>query len=64
MKHGTTPYLGLCSDGPLLVVYPDGIWYHHVNASLLERIVKTHLRGSEPLWEHVFHQLEAGASDA
>ncbi len=64
VKRGTTPCLGVCSGGPLLVVYPDGIWYHHVDAFLLERIVETHLRGGEPLWEHVFHRLEAEASDA
>jgi len=64
IKRGTTPCLGVCSGGPLLVVYPDGIWYHHVDADLLQRIVETHLHGGEPLWVHVFHRLEAGASDA
>jgi len=23
--------LGVCAGGPILVVYPDGTWYHHVD---------------------------------
>jgi cob(I)alamin adenosyltransferase len=29
--------LGVCAGGPILVVYPDGTWYHHVDDTLLER---------------------------
>lgn len=58
VKRGTTPCLGVCQGGPLLVVYPDGIWYHHVDAALLQRIVEEHLSEDEPLWEHAFHWLD------
>lgn len=59
VKRGATPCLGVCRGGPLLVVYPEGIWYHHVDAELLERIVKEHLRENRPVEEHVFHRLGA-----
>ena len=30
VKRGETPCLGVCSNGPIVVVYPDGIWYADV----------------------------------
>lgn len=51
--------LGVCSGGPIMAVYPDGIWYHHVDAALLERIVHEHLIGGQPVEERVFHRLAA-----
>ncbi len=51
------PCLGVCYNGPLLVVYPEGIWYHSVDESLLRRIVDEHLRQNRPVEEFVFHRL-------
>jgi (2Fe-2S) ferredoxin len=57
VKRGETPCLGVCSDGPIVVVYPDGVWYHHVTPQLLERIVVEHLRDGRVVEEAVFHRL-------
>jgi (2Fe-2S) ferredoxin len=57
VKRGVTPCLGVCYNGPLLVVYPDGIWYHHVDEALLDRIITEHLIDGRPVVEFVFHQL-------
>jgi (2Fe-2S) ferredoxin len=57
VKRGETPCLGVCSNGPILVVYPDGIWYSNVTPELLERIVVEHLKGGRPVAEAIFHRL-------
>ena len=35
--------LGRCGDGPMVTVYPDGVWYGGVDAADAERIVSSHL---------------------
>ena len=57
VKRGLTPCLGVCIGGPLLVVYPEGIWYHHVDEEVLDRIVEEHLIGGRPVEEYIFHRL-------
>jgi (2Fe-2S) ferredoxin len=57
VKRGETPCLGVCSNGPIVVVYPDGIWYANVTADLLERIVVEHLKNGRPVEEAIFHRL-------
>lgn len=58
VKRGTTPCLGVCSGGPIMVVYPEGIWYHHVDETLLNRIVSEHLQANHPIEAATFHQLK------
>lgn len=60
VKRGTTPCLGVCYNGPLVVVYPDGIWYHSVDEAVLDRIVQEHLYRSQPVEEYIFHRLNDG----
>lgn len=33
-----------CDDGPLLVVYPEGVWYTYVDESDLDEIITEHLQ--------------------
>jgi (2Fe-2S) ferredoxin len=56
VKRGETPCLGVCAGGPIVVVYPDAIWYAGVTAELLERIVVEHLKGGHVVEEAVFHR--------
>ena len=56
VKRGETPCLGVCG-GPIVVVYPEGVWYAGVTPALLERIVVEHLRDGRVVEEAVFHRL-------
>lgn len=55
--------LGVCAGGPILVVYPEGIWYHHVDLESLERIFHQHIVGGQPVDELVFHRLYPKAEE-
>lgn len=59
VKRGETPCLGVCSRGPIVVVYPEGVWYANVTPELLERIVVEHLKAGSVVEEAVFHRLGA-----
>ena len=40
--------LGLCDEGPMVVVYPDGTWYRRVKLEDVPEIVNSHLRSGKP----------------
>lgn len=58
VKRGETPCLGVCADGPIVVVYPEGVWYARVTPDLLERIVVQHLKDGRVVEAAVFHRLD------
>jgi len=41
--------LDQCEHGPVVVVYPEAVWYGHVQADDAEEIVAEHLVGGRPV---------------
>ncbi|AAQ00282.1 MULTISPECIES: (2Fe-2S) ferredoxin domain-containing protein [Prochlorococcus] len=48
--------LRICSAGPILLIWPEGIWYHNVSADRIEPIVKGHVVEGTPIKEWVFKE--------
>ncbi|MGB9512329.1 MAG: (2Fe-2S) ferredoxin domain-containing protein, partial [Candidatus Acidiferrum sp.] len=44
VQISTCGCLGLCDEGPIVIVYPEGVWYRKVTEADMAEIVGSHLR--------------------
>jgi (2Fe-2S) ferredoxin/predicted O-methyltransferase YrrM len=51
--------MGLCDEGPVMVVYPEGAWYRRVQPSDAPEIVSQHLREGKPLDRLIWNDASA-----
>lgn len=50
--------LGVCVQGPIMVVYPEGVWYCHLNRENIDRIIEEHFKSGAVVEELAFHRAE------
>lgn len=41
--------LDRCEEGPVLVIYPEGIWYTYIDEEDIDEIVDSHLIAGKPV---------------
>src|SRR5215213_10052064 len=51
-----------CGHGPMIVVYPDNVWYAGVRESDLEEILTSHILGGKPVERLRYEPSEKGAN--
>ncbi|ADG81565.1 sucraseferredoxin family protein [Thermincola ferriacetica] len=49
-----TGCLGICEKGPIVIVYPDNVWYGAVTVDDVEEIMEEHIEGGRPLARLIF----------
>ncbi len=52
--------MGQCGNGPMVVVYPENVWYCAVRAADADAIFTEHLIGGKPVERLLYHPLQPG----
>lgn len=47
VRVNTAGCLDRCAQGPVLVIYPEGVWYTYIDEDDLEDIIQQHLVGGK-----------------
>jgi (2Fe-2S) ferredoxin/ubiquinone/menaquinone biosynthesis C-methylase UbiE len=55
----TSGCMGLCDEGPIMVVYPEGVWYRKVTPADVPEIVHAHLHGGRPVERLIWNDAPA-----
>ena len=55
--------VGFCDIGPAVLVYPDGIWYAHVQPEDVTEIIDAHLLAGKPVERLIQNRVPSTASE-
>lgn len=55
--------LRICEQGPIAVVYPEGVWYWGVTSEVLDVIIDRHLIGGQVVEEYAFARSPLGTGN-
>ncbi len=50
--------VGGCEHGPMVVIYPEGVWYHSVTEDKVDELIRRHFQQGEVIEAWRFHQTE------
>ena len=56
VKVVLTGCFGLCALGPIMIVYPEGTFYHNVTVADMPEFAKSHLLNGQPLDRLVYYK--------
>ena len=48
--------LRICKSGPILLIWPEGIWYHNVYPNRIEPIIDSHIIKNNPIKEWIVQE--------
>ncbi len=48
--------LRICKAGPILLIWPEGVWYQHVSSDRIEKIIRSHVLEGTPIKDWVLKE--------
>jgi (2Fe-2S) ferredoxin len=51
-----------CGHGPMVVIYPENIWYSNVKVEDADAIFREHLVGGRPVERLIYHPAASGSN--
>lgn len=61
VKRSKVSCLGACKFGPVVIVYPDGVWYRCPSKKALRKIIAEHVQGGEPVEQYIIQRMPIAA---